>query len=619
MTDRPTFDQPGWTPQVVYNVAGDLKQGAPAPGPPAPASAIPIAPNQVFVGRDDELRRLAELLERPNAVVVIAGLGGVGKTQLAAEFAHACAADTGRWPGGVAWIPMSDPNGVGSAVAGAGRALGVAGYDALPFLEQIEAVRREWTRPTRRLLVFDNCEDPALLKGWRPTAGGARVLVTARRADWPPAVARTLKLGELPRAAARELLVSARAATLDVPPERLLAAAAADAICAELGDLALAIHMAAAYLAAAPLTPLAGYLADLRARSLDHESLRTLDDSSPTEHLQHVAQTFALSYKLLTTDDPFDFAQGRRPTTNHQRRRVDDHARYVLDLAAHCAPAVPIPLDLLRCAATPATSKQSAAKERTSFFSKLLHRAPQTIPPDDLTNAAIQRLVAIGLASYADEGQALAVHRLVAAYARRGQDADAAADLVEAVALALRSLTYEVNEAGLPARMLSLLPHARHAADAAEERGSEHAAVLLNNLGYHSQMFADLAEARALYERALRIDEVTYGPDHPNVAIRVNNLGMVAQDQGDLAAARALFERALRIDEATYGLDYPNVAIDVNNLGMVARNQGDLAAARALLERALRIFEQKLGPEHPNTRRVRGSLAVVVAALEGND
>jgi hypothetical protein len=83
----------------------------------------------------------------------------------------------------------------------------------------------------------------------------------------------------------------------------------------------------------------------------------------------------------------------------------------------------------------------------------------------------------------------------------------------------------------------------------------------------------------------------------------------------DKESARALLERALSIDEATFGPNHPTVAIDVNNLGMVAKQHGDLESARALLERALRICEQKLGPDHPNTRIARGNLAGVLAAI----
>ena len=86
----------------------------------------------------------------------------------------------------------------------------------------------------------------------------------------------------------------------------------------------------------------------------------------------------------------------------------------------------------------------------------------------------------------------------------------------------------------------------------------------------------------------------------------VNNLGSVLKDLGDLAGARAAYERALKIDEAAFGPDHPNVASDVNNLGSVLKDLGDLAGARAAFERALSIFEKFLPADHPNIRTVRG-------------
>ena len=148
---------------------------------------------------------------------------------------------------------------------------------------------------------------------------------------------------------------------------------------------------------------------------------------------------------------------------------------------------------------------------------------------------------------------------------------------------------------------LDLEPGARCGAPAA--RGVT--AADINNLGAVLQATGDLAGARAAFERALAIDEKTFGPDHPNVAIRVNNLGRVLHDTGDLPGARAAFERALAIDERAFGPDHPSVAIRVNNLATVLRATGNLAGARAALEWALAIFENHLGRDHPYTRRVQ--------------
>ena len=84
---------------------------------------------------------------------------------------------------------------------------------------------------------------------------------------------------------------------------------------------------------------------------------------------------------------------------------------------------------------------------------------------------------------------------------------------------------------------------------------------------------------------------------------------------GDLAGAKAHFERALRIDEAAYGPDHPNVAIRVNNLGYVLQEEGDLAGAKAHYERALRIWEATLPAGHPNTETVRRNLQILLAEM----
>jgi tetratricopeptide (TPR) repeat protein len=74
---------------------------------------------------------------------------------------------------------------------------------------------------------------------------------------------------------------------------------------------------------------------------------------------------------------------------------------------------------------------------------------------------------------------------------------------------------------------------------------------------------------------------------------------MAQGDLGHVAEALPLMERALRIDNATYGPEHPNVARDLTNLAFVYRGLGDPTEARALMERALRIFERVFPAGHP--------------------
>jgi tetratricopeptide (TPR) repeat protein len=87
----------------------------------------------------------------------------------------------------------------------------------------------------------------------------------------------------------------------------------------------------------------------------------------------------------------------------------------------------------------------------------------------------------------------------------------------------------------------------------------------LNNLAMILQDLGDAAGAKPLAERALRLDEASYGPDHTVVATALNNLATILRDLGDVAGAKPLAERALRIAESSYGPDHPVVAIRLNN------------------------------------------------------
>jgi hypothetical protein len=153
-----------------------------------PAFQVPYPPNSLFIGRDAQLAALAQMLtENATAVVapVIAGMGGVGKTQLASEFAHRQRA---AFPGGVFWLNMEQPETIENQLAlcaGPG-GLDVSDYDDLNPDQRRELVKAAWAQATpRRLVVFDNLEDPRILKQYRPFVGSSCLLITSRRDEWP--------------------------------------------------------------------------------------------------------------------------------------------------------------------------------------------------------------------------------------------------------------------------------------------------------------------------------------------------------------------------------------------------------------------------------------------------
>ena len=548
----------------------------PAPAPLPPGSRMPLARNALFVGREADLKALAGALKAGETAAVgqiaaATGRGGIGKPQLASEFVHRYGQ---YFQGGVFWLSFADPEAVPAEIATCGGPGGMqlrGDFGNLKLNDQVQLVASEWQGPSPRLLVFDNCENEASLETWRPRTGGCRVLVTSRRDMWSLHLGvHALSLGVLSRPASLALLRKHRP---DLAPDDPVL----DQIAAELGDLPLALHLAGSYLARYRQTPFgspAGYLQAVRRPDLlEHRSL-AIEGESTTGHQQHVARTFALSYDRLQPTD-----------------EIDAIALVTLARAAWFAPGEAIPRDLLRLSAGVDTADEAAILRFED---------------------SLRRLRELGLIAEQESG-ALMLHRLLAAFVRSAAGEEAThRGRVEASVFADAT---RLNQAGYPAPLLDWQPQLRFVTEQAARAGGEHAGGLFNELGYHLRMVADFAGAGAAYERALKTDEASFHPDHPNVARDVNNLGSVLHDLGDLAGAKAAFERALRIAELRSGPDHPQVAIHINNLGRVLRERGDLAGARAALERALRIDEASFGPDHPRVATRVNNLGKVLQDL----
>jgi len=557
--------------------------GIPAVATLPPGSRLPYPPNPHFVGREPELMELARLLKDGQTaaigqVAAATGLGGIGKSQLAAEFAHRYGH---YFAGGVFWLSLAEAANAPAEVAACGRRDGLnlaPDFDRLDLPDQVALVQAAWREPLPRLLIFDNCEDEALLAGWRPVTGGSRVLLTSRRANWEPALGvKELPLGVLPRPQSIELLRKFRPnlGADDVGP-----------IAKELGDLPLALHLAGSFLARYPRVTPADYLAQLRAANpLAHPALQGRGaDHSPTGHELHVAKTFALSFDRLDPADP-----------------TAALARQLLARAACFAPGEPIPAVLLLAT----VEADNVAKNDSSLV--IRH---SSLDLDD----ALRHLTELGLLTATDDN-AVTLHRLLAAFVEQANPDPAAPPAVEQAVLGEAN---RLNNAGIPGPLLACQPHLRHLTAAAEQRGDELGANLCSSLGYHLWMIGDYAAARPYYERALAINEQVLGPEHPATAASLNNLGFLLKSLGDYAAARPYYERALAIYEQVLEPEHPDTALSLNNLGFLLDSQGEYAAARPYYERALAIYEQVLGPAHPATALSLNNLGVLLAS-QGDD
>ena len=561
----------------VQEYEGERWDGIPHLRPLPPTSLMPLRPNPQFVGREDELRELERHLRAGSTtaigqVAAATGLGGIGKTQLAVEYAHRYGP---RYWGGVFWLDMEDQEAIASQVAAWGGPQGMdhPGFEALSLEEQVARVKKEWEESTPRLLIFDNVDDSKVIDEWRPVTGGCRVLITSRRTRWPSTLGLAeVNLATLPRDKAMELLCKGRPEALEDEEE----AKAASAICDALGDLPLALALAGAYLESQEHdVTLSQYLEQLRQQPvLENPALVDfVQDPSPTGHVQSVGATFEASYGSLDPEDETDLLAMR-----------------LFHLASHFAP-VSIRRDLLLASA--GLDPQEGNEQR-------------------LAGEALGRLLRLGLVQV-EPGGRLVLHRLLDEFAGAlPAPGQSEGEAWEDVAQVMLDFAREENQRGLPATLARELGHLSHLAAQAHKRGWGQAGELFNELGYHQRMVGSYGEARESYGRALEIDEAAHGPDHPMVATAVNNLGRVLHDLGDLGGARDSFERALGIDEEAYGPDHPKVAAAVNNLGLALRDLGDLEGARLNIERALAVWEASLGSQHPQVAAALGNLGIVL-------
>ncbi|MFF9013537.1 tetratricopeptide repeat protein [Streptomyces sp. NPDC014870] len=219
---------------------------------------------RLFVGRERELA----LLDAGSGVQVICGLGGIGKSTLAARWAADRVADhTVVW-----WITAETPAELDAGLAELARAMQPSVVGVLPE-DALRERALQWLATNEGwLLVLDNVSDPADLRPLLARAGSGRVLVTSRRATGWQDIGRAVALEVLDPGEAAELFRGVCEADDGL-----------DALCEELGCLPLALKQAAAYCAEAGITPrtyaelLAAYPAEMFAATTEGgEAARTL-------------------------------------------------------------------------------------------------------------------------------------------------------------------------------------------------------------------------------------------------------------------------------------------------------------------------------------------------------
>lgn len=546
---------------------------APFPGALPPIWSVPFHRNQHFTGRVEILTTLEVTLRSGAAAVTqplaVHGLGGIGKTQLAVEYAWRHKADYDA----VMWVVADSPENAAANLAGLCRSdvLGLPEAEVREQPAQLYAVRR-WLRTHGRwLLILDSVdtrEAAEYVRGLMDPAWTGHVIITSRRSDWNQHAA----MSDLPVPLLEEQ------ESVDFLLERLGAGGFnagteddARSVAAELGRLPLALEQAAAYILRRRV-PFAEYL-----WRLVETRPTVLSSLSPggTGYLASVAQTW------LVTE-----------------QRLSPAARAILRLAAFMAPD-DIPRDLFR--------HESQALQGAFWLLASEVGLEGWVFSPDLVEDALVELADYSLISLAP--QVFSCHRLVQAVQRDRVGSEVRKWVELALRLMSESVPGEPDDVRSWPAMNTVWVHIEAVTVYADKQGiSEPTGLLLNQLGIYLSAKALHREAESLLRRALAIDEQRFGTDNPKVARDLNNLASLLYATNRLGEAEPMMRRALASTEQSYGHEHPKVATHLNNLAQLLKATNRLEEAEPLIRRALAINEASNGPNHPSVARVLNNL-----------
>ncbi|SNQ45760.1 putative ATP /GTP-binding protein [Frankia canadensis] len=557
--------------------------------------------NRHFTGRDELLARLHTSLMANNLVAVTAmhGMGGVGKSQLAIEYAYRNLDDYSL----VLWVDAEQTGLIAEKIAALADVVGLPKTGRAA--DTAAAVLAELGRRDRWLVILDNAESPAKLSPWIP-CGPGHVLITSRNPNWE-ALASTVSVEIFTRAESTSLLARRVPGSDQHTLENLAA---------ELADLPLGLAQAASYMSTNG-TAADNYLVKFRAQR--DIMLRSGDDPL---YARTVATAWSVSLEQLQADSP--------------------ESVRLLRLCALMSPE-PIPTDILPGRQEPLPRPRSDAHTST-------HRSPdRRLDLDEVIGAARRYSL------LRRDEDTIQVHRLVqAVIADSSREAQGWASLCRA-AIEIAAGAVEKLDVDLPVnwpRFHLISPHLQALCQSsAPFAGFEHAGRLAHaiamTVGAHGmsglpeagEALARIAlrlldaycdekelmeishemtwqiaqripaEAEHMYRRNLEKRRGLYGDDDLRTIYTRNEIAWIAAVQGEWNKAEEQYREVLAARAALLGDEHPFTLITRHELAWTIGNQDRITEAEGMFRTVLAARRQILGNDHPRTLGTRHELA----------
>lgn len=538
-----------------------------------------------FVGRIRDMWALHSALSAVDAalltgargkpVVKVTGLGGIGKSLLAQEYAMRFAV---AYPGGVFWLRAHGHDDIGERMTDDERAarcnaqlhafgedLGIDATGLTPDGTRARLTHTLDEQGSPFLWIVDDLPgglDLDTLGTWLAPGSCGRTLITTRSRRYA-SIGEQLDLGMITTEDGLELL------RLHRDPAGRVEEAAAQGLVEDLGCHALAVDVAGAAIRASP-----------EVRSYVHSRAALAD---PTEDELELAANLA----------------GLLPT-GHETSIASTLLRSIRQLGE-------AGMDVLRFASRLATDPIG------EDFVVAVFLVVDRLDKNDARRRAVTGLRDVEVRSLSERvgDSEHQVHQIVSRTMRFVEAASSRpAELADSAISLLASALPTIN-AGKEMMDASTLSHARHLAAPLADQPQH---LLFNEISLQQVLRGDYEDALRLARETYEATVGTVGPTHHNTLVAAQNIGhaLIAAGQADEAAK--LLSDTVKPLERVFGVDHPATLMAMSNLGIAYRLQGNLAGAADLHRSVLVARTRLLGEDHATTLETMNNLAVVLLA-----
>ncbi|KAL5052303.1 hypothetical protein BDW71DRAFT_8648 [Aspergillus fruticulosus] len=560
---------------------------------------VSLPRNPKFVGRQDEVTKLEELLAMPNGPrrIAITGLGGVGKTQVALELAYRIQDQDTECS--VFWVPCTSHAMVEQSFLKIAQIIGLCDIKPAEVKEQIQKYLSS-ERAGRWLLIFDNADNTEMWLAAHPALGDflpqskqGRILFTTRNLELAVELtfSNIIPIPDVDKETARNILDSLLLQKGLLEHDSIIVA-----LLEQLAYLPLAIVQAAAYInkKCFNLSTYLTLLQDEEQAAVELLSEEFRDPGRYKDIENAVITTWLISFKQIQHQDslaadylsfmacinPRNVPQSLLPSRTSEKKKLD-----ALGLLNAYSFTNSQDTDISMHRLVHIATRNWLRKNRLFdyWIQKVANQLDNVFPDNHYTNRGLWRDYLPHALALIHEDEFL-------------EEQEQHINLIQKVADCLACDGRYFESEDLYKNLLEISKN---------RYGLKHSSTLASmvDLGSTYRNQGRWNEAEELQVQVMETRKTVLGANHPSTLTSMANLATTYWNQGRWTEAEELGFQVMEARKTVLGAKHPDTLTSMANLAYTWKSQGRLPDALALLEACCRLSHEVLGQDHPHTRR----------------